>query len=166
MYWPPIHNEEKLSMNPTEVKESVSLTSLISKMEGVVFVVLNLKDASGKVVSHNVYWLSGNNDFKSINSLPKTTVQTKVMRVEKKDNETRWTIQFSNPTDKLAFFIHPMITNGNEEVLPSFWSANYFSLEPGESVIVTVGCPPAKLNGGSPVLKVEGWNVGENEIAL
>jgi hypothetical protein len=59
-----------------------------------------------------------------------------------------------------------MIMVGDEEVLPSFWSANYFSLAPGESVTITVGCPPAKLNGGLPVLKVEGWNIEESEIAL
>jgi hypothetical protein len=160
------HNEEKVSLNPTEVKESVSLASVLSNRQEVSFVVLNLKDASGKVVSHNVYWISANGDFKSLNNLVKTSIQSKIVKVEKKDNEIRWTLQFSNPTDKIAFFIHPQIMVGDEEVLPGFWSANYFSLAPGESIAVTVGCPPAKLNSGLPVLKVEGWNVEESEITL
>ena len=155
------HNEEKVNLSSTEVRESLSLASVLSNQQGVTFVVLNLNDASGNLISHNVYWISASNDFKSLNNIPKSEVQVKVLKSERLLNETRWTVQFSNPTNKIAFFIHPQLVINEEEVLPGFWSGNYFTLAPGESVTLTVGCPPESIAGGTPVLKVGGWNVEE-----
>jgi exo-1,4-beta-D-glucosaminidase len=160
------HNEEKVNLSSTEVKESFSLASVLSNKQGVIFVVLNLIDPEGKVVSHNVYWLSANNDFKSLNNMIKSDIQVTVLKSEKLLNETRWIIKFSNPTEKIQFFIHSQLAIGEEEILPSFWSANYFTLAPGESLTITVGCPPASINGGVPMLKVGGWNVEESAIPL
>jgi beta-galactosidase/beta-glucuronidase len=160
------HNVEKINLSSTEVKESVSLASVLSDQQGVTFVVLNLNDTNGKLVSHNVYWISANNDYKVLNDLPKSDIKVRVLKSEKRMNETRWTVQFTNSTDRIAFFIHPQLIIGGEEILPSFWSDNYFSLAPKESVAVTVGCPPAIINGRVPVLKIEGWNVEESIISL
>jgi hypothetical protein len=129
------HNEEKINLSGTEVRESVSLATVLSNQKGLTFVVLNIIDAAGNLISHNVYWVSANDDFKELNSLPKTEVTVKVLKVERQKNETRWTLQFSNLSDKMAFFIHPQLMLGEEEVLPSFWSANYFTLAPKESLI-------------------------------
>jgi hypothetical protein len=160
------HSEEKVNLSSTEVKESLSLASVLSNQQGVTFVVLNLIDPAGKVVSHNVYWLSANNDFKYLNNIPKSDIQVTVLKSEKFVNETRWIIKFSNPTKQILFFIHPQLVIGEEEVLPSFWSANYFTLAPGESLTITVGCPPASITTGIPVLKVGGWNIEESAISL
>ena len=160
------HNEEKVNLSSTEVKESLSLASVLSNQQGVTFVVLNLIDPAGKVVSHNVYWLSANNDFKSLNNIPKSDIQVTVLKSEKFVNEARWTIKFSNPTKQILFFIHPQLVIGEEEKLPSFWSANYFTLAPGESLTITVGCPLASITSEIPVLKVIGWNVEESAITL
>jgi hypothetical protein len=96
----------------------------------------------------------------------KSDIQVTVLKSEKLLNETRWIIKFSNPTEKIQFFIHSQLAIGEEEILPSFWSANYFTLAPGESLTITVGCPPASINGGVPMLKVGGWNVEESAIPL
>jgi hypothetical protein len=160
------HNAEKVSLSPTEVRESVSLTSTLTNQTGMTFVVLKLNDPLGKLVSRNVYWISANNDFKPLNTLPKTVIESEVLKVEKKENETRWTFKFSNATDKIAFFVHPQIVTGEEEVLPGFWSTNYFTLAPGESLTVTVGYLQDTLGGGIPELKVKGWNVEEVRVKL
>jgi hypothetical protein len=66
----------------------------------------------------------------------------------------------------MAFFIRPQIVVNGEEVLPSFWSGNYFTLAPSESTTVTVSCPFQKLGVATPVLKVSGWNVEARELIL
>jgi len=76
-------------------------------------------------------------------------------------NETRWTLQVTNVTNKMAFFIRPQVIVDGEEVLPSFWNDNYFSLAPSEATTVTVSCPLVKVNGKKPGLKISGWNVSE-----
>ena len=53
-----------------------------------------------------------------------------------------------------------------EEVLPSYWSASYFTLAPSETKTVTVRCPAIKLNTKKPALKISGWNVNEQKLLL
>jgi len=160
------HETVNLGLSPSEVKETSSLASALTDAKGVTFVVLNLKDGSGKVISRNIYWLSGTNDFKSLNEMAVTSVQVKVVKTEKMKNETRWTIQVTNPTNKLAFFIRPQVMVDGEEVLPSFWSDNYFTLAPSETINVTVSCPLVKVNGKKPEIKISGWNVSEQVLLI
>jgi hypothetical protein len=158
--------EAFFDMAPSEVKELASLVAILEKTKGVVFVVLNLRNSTGKVVSHNVYWLSGDGDYKTLNGMPETTVQTIILKKEKSKTENRWTLQISNTTNKLAFFIRPQLMVEGEEVLPSFWSGNYFTLAPSETKTVTVSCPLTKLNGEDPVIKISGWNVAGQVLSL
>jgi hypothetical protein len=55
---------------------------------------------------------------------------------------------------------------GGEEVLPSYWSGNYFTLAPAESIALTVSCPVQKPGAEVPLLKISGWNVEEQKLIL
>ncbi len=155
-----LFNESKsVSLNATDVKETSSLAKILSESKGVNFVVLNLKDKDGRIISHNVYWLSNNGDYKSLNTMPETTLQTTVLNEVKGTGEIGWTIEVLNTTGKIAFFIRPQLMADSEEVLPSFWSGSYFTLAPGEKKTLTVTAPVSVLNGKNPSIKVSGWNV-------
>ena len=158
--------EAIFNLKPTEVKETSALAPVLEKAKGVAFVVLKLKEGSGKVISDNVYWISGDGDYKSMNDMPKTTVQTKIVSSARGKNEYTYTIMLSNTTDKIAFFIRPQLMLNGEEVLPSYWSGNYFTLSPSATRTVTVSCPLAELNGKTPVIKISGWNVDQQEVAV
>jgi len=158
--------EVPVSLNPTEVKETASLNSLLEKTRGICFVVLNLRNPAGKVVSHNIYWISPDGNYKQLRDLNETFVSTGVLKSEKLKNENRWTIKITNSSGRIAFFIRPQLLAGGEEVLPASWSAGYFSLGPGESTTISVSCPAAALTGENTVLKVSGWNVPEQRTDL
>jgi hypothetical protein len=55
---------------------------------------------------------------------------------------------------------------GGKEILPSFWSDNYFSLLPGESRTVTWSGEKQISPQESFNLRLEGWNVPMKIIAL
>jgi hypothetical protein len=55
---------------------------------------------------------------------------------------------------------------GDEEVMPSYWTANYFTLAPGESTTVSVSAPLAKLGAEKPYVQVEGWNTAKQAVSL
>ena len=160
------HEEKNISLSATEVKETSTVSSALANLKGVNFVVLNLKNNIGKVISHNVYWLSNDEVYKSLNEMQKTKVNAKVILSSKGKSETSWTIQFTNATNKLAFFIRPQLMAAGEEVLPSYWTSNYFTLAPSETTTVSVSCPKVTLDGKNPVIKISGWNVNEEEIKL
>ncbi|TFF30453.1 glycoside hydrolase family 2 protein [Mucilaginibacter psychrotolerans] len=150
----------------TGVQEVVQLKDVLAGNKGMSFVVLNLKDAAGKVLSHNVYWLSATDDFNALNTLKAATVTAKVIKAEKGASENKWTITFGNTSDKVAFFVRPQLMSNGDEVMPSYWTGNYFSLAPHESITVSVSAPIAKLGGKTPTVLLEGWNLQKQVITL
>jgi hypothetical protein len=157
---------DKVDLEGPSSKAAMSLKEVLGKNSGTSIIVLNLTDASGKSISHNVYWYSESADFTQLNSLPATSLNVKVEGSSTKANEKRWVMTVSNPTDKIAFFVNLRLMAGEEEVAPSFWSANYFTLAPGESIKLSVGCPNEKIKNLSPFLKIEGWNITEQTVKL
>jgi beta-galactosidase/beta-glucuronidase len=160
------HEEKNVILSNTEVKETADLTSALSGAKGVNFVVLNLKNNIGRIISHNVYWLSNDGDYKPLQELQKTTLDMKVLTSEKSKSESSWTIQISNKTKSLAFFIRQQLMLGDEEILPSYWTSNYFTLAPSETLRVTVSCPAVKSDGKNPEIKISGLNVSEQVLSL
>jgi exo-1,4-beta-D-glucosaminidase len=162
-----IFREEKsISLTASDVKETTSLSSVLNSLPGVNFVVLNLKNNSGKVISHNVYWLSKDGDYKSLNSMQKTTLDAKVLSSVKGKNEASETIQITNKTNKVAFFIRPQLMADGEEVLPCYWSSGYFTLAPSETKTVSVSYPNGKPDGKNLLIKISAWNVVEQALSL
>ena len=160
------HEEKNVILSNTEVKETADLSSALKGASGVNFVVLNLKNNTGKIISHNAYWLSNDGDYKSLQELQKTNLDIKVLASAKGKSENSWTFQISNNTSRLAFFIRPQLMLGREEILPSYWTSNYFTLAPSETTTVTVSCPAVKLDGKNPAMKISGLNVNEQGLSL
>ena len=79
--------------------------------------------------------------------------------MSEKEKKTLVNLKVDNPTDKLAFFIHILLTKSSngEEVLPIFWNDNYFSLLPGEKKELKATFAEKDLNGTTRLLK---WKVG------
>jgi hypothetical protein len=155
-----------LAMAETGDLQAIQLKDFLAGQKAISFVVLNLTDANGKQVSHNVYWLAPGNDLAGLNNLKPTQVSVKVLKAEKGVSENKWTLQFSNTTSTLAFFVRPQLMTGNEEVMPSYWTANYFTLAPGETIATSVTAPVAKLGGQKPYVEVLGWNTEKQDISL
>jgi exo-1,4-beta-D-glucosaminidase len=160
------HQSAKVSLAISDVKENFSLSNVLAGSKEVNFVVLNLKDSSGKVISHNTYWLSADNNYTSLQTMPRTKVATTVLNEEQIRSETVWTLKFTNSSKKLAFFINPRLMGNDKEILPAFWSSNYFSLAPGESMIAKVSASTAALTGKKIEMLVKGWNVEKNTFSL
>jgi beta-galactosidase/beta-glucuronidase len=149
----------RAGMDTTTAKEVLSLKQVLSQTQGVSFVLLRLSDDQGKTLSQNVYWMSPGHDFADLRAMPPATVQNTVLSTEKKDGYSWSTIRFANVSSKLAFFLNPQLIAQGEEVLPSYWSDNYFSIPPGQSITVKVSCPLAALAGQALQLRLEGWNI-------
>ena len=160
------HQTASVNLGVSDVRELFSLSAVLEDNKGVNFVVLNLKDATGKMISHNVYWLSGDNNYTTMSLMPRTKVETTLLKKETVKSETKWTVKFTNNSKQLAFFVNPRLMNDNEEVLPAFWSANYFSLAPGETITATVSASSAMMKGKTRQILVKGWNLDEVALSL
>jgi len=160
------HHTSTVNLSSTGTQSAMPLKAVLADIKDMCFIVLKLKDASGNVISRNAYWTAPGNDYKALNGMGHTNLTTKLIRAEKGYKENKWILQISNNSKQIAFFVRPQLMANGEEVMPSYWSANYFTLAPGESTTVSVSAPWAKVGGQNPTVLVEGWNVDKQVVAL
>jgi exo-1,4-beta-D-glucosaminidase len=144
------------------------------------FLKLELRNAAGKLVSENFYWLSTKADvldwtkrsdtvytpqnefadLTGLNNLPRARVAVSKM-IHGSGRNSVLTMTAENKSDSVAFMVHPRLTRGKggEEITPILWSDNYFSLLPGEGKTVTASFDSSGLVGVTPELVLDGWNI-------
>ena len=166
---------------PTLAPDSVGIrlaTADFSKSPtDLVFIRLTVKDASGKVLGDTLYWHNRKDymRYEALNTLPEVSVSASVSAKSViggeigKDND-RYTLTLTNKSSEPAVQTRiRTLTNGcaktiREDVLPAFYSDNYFPLMPGESKTVTVEFNPKYLKGCKPVFELSGWNTAVETI--
>jgi len=159
------HQLATASLNEEGVKNVIPLSYVLKPIKELSFVVLTLKNSKQQVISRNTYWMAPGNDYTPLNSLPKSQLQTALLKTEKSKTEQKWTMQITNNTNQLALFVRPQLMLKGEELRPSYWSASYITLAPHQSTTLSVSAPLSKLNG-TPSITVEGWNVQKQTVNL
>ena len=115
---------------------------------------LELKDAKGKVLSINDYWMTNGDkkSYEAINTLPSTTVTIKTISSKGKT----W-IEVSNPSKTLAVAVKLNVVdkNSKEILLPAYFSDGYINLLGGEKRLVELDIPKNITNYN---IVAEGYN--------
>ncbi|MEO8412936.1 MAG: glycoside hydrolase family 2 TIM barrel-domain containing protein [Ginsengibacter sp.] len=158
--------EGKVDLDTTQTKQVVNLGETLRSISGISFVLLHLKDNQGKPLSHNVYWMSPGHHFTDLRAMRTAVPDMKIIKSEKKNGYASWTIRFYNSSSTLAFFLNPQVIKNGEEVLPSYWTDNYFSVPAGQSLTATVSCPLKELGNSATELRLEGWNIKTKTMEL
>ena len=162
----------------------------ISKPEGLTttfFLRLNLRDARGKDVSENFYWLSEKpdtldwankqdtvytpqaqfGDLTGLAALPQVRLESNAV-VEQPAGAATGTghIRVKNPSPTVAFQIRLRLADhqGGLDVVPVFYDDNYFSLLPGEERIIAVTYDTTQLHGAHPTIQIGGFNIAPAEV--
>jgi hypothetical protein len=110
--------------------------------------------------------LSKDEDYKALKGMAGTDVSVSVSDNGVSRSENSWAVDISNTGSKLAFFVRAQLLKDGEELLPSYWSANYISLLPAEGTKIKVSCPVEEMKTGKLSLRISGWNVKEQVITL
>ena len=115
---------------------------------------LELKDAKGKVLSINDYWMTNGDkkSYEAINTLPSTTVIIKTISSKGKT----W-VEVSNPSKTLAVAVKLNVVdkNSKEILLPAYFSDGYINLLGGEKRLVELDIPKSIANYN---IVAEGYN--------
>jgi len=160
---------------------------LPEKISTTYFLKLQLHDAQGKLLSDNFYWLSTKPDtldwakrkdtvytpqkdfadLSGLGTLPQVALSVHALKTAADGRDTI-TVTAKNPSSSIAFMAHLRLTSGpgGDDVVPIFWSDNYFSLLPGEERVVSASYDPRVLDGRQGVLVVDGYNVVSNTVQL
>jgi exo-1,4-beta-D-glucosaminidase len=175
-------------LGPDAVKKLFAIPQL-PKLPTAYFLDLRLKNATGRVVSRNFYWLSKKADswdsththyywtratayadFTELQGLPRTKLSASATEWREGD-ERVISVTLRNPSSQLAFFVHLRLRRASDglDAVPVFWSDNDVSLLPGERRTLTARIPAAQFGSGvqrGVLLDASGWNVPRLEIAV
>jgi exo-1,4-beta-D-glucosaminidase len=163
--------ERSLAVQADESKRIMDL-DLPDDLSDVYFLKLELLNEEGLTLSSNFYWLSvkgdAEADFTDLKNLPEVDLDATVSSILKEGNTYNLVVDLENTSPSLAFSVNPkIIKKGTRDlVAPIFWDENYISLLPGEKRSVKVSFNVENLDGETPVLEIEGWNIKSQEIAV
>jgi exo-1,4-beta-D-glucosaminidase len=179
-------NDKSVDVAADGVQQVVQIPELPSQPSpAVYFVQLALRDSVGKLLSSNFYWLSTKKsefdwekttyistpisayeDMTPLLKLPKVKVAATGNSKASSDGYVVH-VRLKNPSDALAFQVKLALAGGKrgEEVLPVLWEDNYVSMMPGEEREIEARLP-GKSTIEMPKLKVSGWNIEPQSIAL
>ncbi|MEJ2006812.1 MAG: beta galactosidase jelly roll domain-containing protein [Acidobacteriota bacterium] len=175
--------EQTVNIEPNSSTRVFELPKL-NDLSTTYFLRLTLKDSAGKLESTNFYWLSTKPDvldwqkskwyytptssyadFTGLNSLPEVRLDVRATTRQEGDRDvTQVTVR--NPSSHLAFFIHLRVNKNDhgDEILPVFWQNNYFELMPGEEREITASYSKAALQGATPYVAINGWNIAAGSV--
>lgn len=137
----------------------------------VHFIKLRLFDETGKQVGSNFYWRSNNRyegkntltgpttaGFQDINKLAKTRVNVKY-RTSIENGKHYISLDLKNTGKSLAFFTQiQWLDKDGKPVRPSYYTNNFVSLLPNESISVKIETDSDDLPSGEYMLVVKGFN--------
>jgi exo-1,4-beta-D-glucosaminidase len=154
------------------------------------FVELTLTQ-NGTTIDRNVYWLSTQPDvvnwkqtlgkpqgaesqyanLTALQSLPAGSITASASTAT--PGTTTVTITNTSTTKTVAFFLRADVRrgttsgtelSGDNQVLPITWSDNDVTLFPGESQTLTATYNPSLLQGATPVVSIQGWNIAKVDV--
>ena len=152
---------------------------------GVSFVRLELRDAGGRLLSSNFYWLPAKystfdwasttfvytpspayEDLTQLASLPEVKVQAAATVMHGPQPQVQ--VRLRNSGRKLAFQVCVRAFNKKDghDILPVLWDDNYVTLMPGESRTLTATYAADQLKNVQPEIEVSGWNVASTTLNL
>jgi hypothetical protein len=151
----------RLSVPANSYREAFAATNVITDSE-LTFVSLELTDQQGQLRSDNLYWLAAPkaDGLKSLQRLPMVRLEKK-FHTQQRGSTRLVDAEVTNPTDRIAFFVQVAATSkrSGAELLPVFWSDNYFCLLPHQSRSLTAELNPYGANAADVALQLGGWNI-------
>jgi len=155
--------------------------SLYTDAERTFFIDLSLKDAAGKVVSRNFYWVPGtlttfdwsrtdythtpaarHEDLSVLSSLPAAELVAHA-EMEKTARGREVRVELENPSAALAFQVNAAVrTQAGGLIAPVIWSDNWIELVPGEKRVLTALLPDGFADGAK--VEIASWNAGALDV--
>ncbi len=147
-----------------DVATDLGTIDLPAAVSAVHFIKLDLRGASGQLLSTNFYWRAQPDDPDNLTALSQMPMVKLTATVETpKENlagQRRLRVILHNPTKSIALMAHVQLRRrSGERVLPVFYSDNYVSLVPGETKTIEMEAAASEFKGETALIVVDGWNV-------
>ncbi len=130
----------------------------------MAIVKLELRDAAGRVLSDNLYWVGGDNsEYRKLTRLPEAQLSASVVSTHS-GKMSHLQVQLKNSGTTVALMNKLTLTDANtgERILPAYYSDNYVSLLPGETREIGIDFPSSTARAQ---VQIRGWNVNSSTVS-
>lgn len=154
-----IHSQKRTVPHAAENKLTLVFTlERIKDLTDLSFVKLTLKDAKGKPIDDNTYWISKTQDLQEMNNMPEVSLKVSAKKMKDKEGMMEGSVIVRNPSKHIAAAINLCFTNNGKNIFPAYFSDGYFFLMPGEEKEISFSIDKADLKKANAIT-VEGYNV-------
>jgi Exo-beta-D-glucosaminidase Ig-fold domain/Glycosyl hydrolases family 2/Concanavalin A-like lectin/glucanases superfamily/Glycosyl hydrolases family 2, TIM barrel domain len=162
-----VHHEEHKNVPQDSVIDGFPLDLKQFLTSGLVTVKLELRDATGKLLSQNFYLLGAeDSSYRALDRLPSSEVAATAVSVRRTDKEMV-RVSLQNRGSVVSLQIKLTLTNAKDgsRILPAYYDDNYVSLLPGESRDIEVEYA-ASAAAGPVQIVLRGWNLVPYTLAV
>ena len=163
-----LHKEEKRDAGADAVSDGFQLElAPLLQSEKIALVSLELKYASGEIVSRNFYWLGADNaSYRRLNRLPAASLSATAKATRTGENiRVRVDLKNTGTAAALANKLTLLNASDGSRILPAYYTNNYVSLLPGESREIELEYP-AKSAMGAAQVALRGWNLATQVVRI
>jgi hypothetical protein len=136
----------------------------------LVFVRLELRDATGAMIADNFYWVAKDPaSYRALDNLASASVSGDVKAaadaVVDGGKEKVWRVHLRNTGSDAAIALKLTLLHADgTRILPAYYSDNYLSLLPGEERTITIQAPLTAAGAGIAHVSLRGWNFPEQDV--
>lgn len=163
-----LHHEEPRDAAADAVTDGFKLDlGALLAQEAMVLVKLELRDASGELVSENLYWLGAESaSYRHLNRLPIVSLSLAAASTRSGDDVyLRIKLRNAGAVVSLANKLTLVNASDGSRILPAYYSDNYVSLLPGESREIEIEYS-AKSGNGAVQVALRGWNTAKQIVSV
>ncbi len=155
------HSEQKdIAANDVTPGFKLELATLMGT--NVVLVKLELHDATGKLVSDNLYWLATASPlYRQLNHLPPASIAASASMAG--SGQIRVLLKNTGAAAALANKLTLVHAADSSRILPAYYSDNYVSLLPGETREVKIEYP---ASAGRAKVNLRGWSLAPTSVTV
>jgi hypothetical protein len=150
---------------PADSRQIIS-TANMAGLSGTVFVKTYVRDSDGREIADNFTWINATDKYRNeaLSQLPEAALTVIVTTAQTGANTG--TVEVRNTGMSPAFMIRlkTIDPQTGEQILPTYYTDNYFTLMPGETKAVNIEWNVVGRDARQrPEFHVEAWNYPERK---
>lgn len=162
-----LHQDLKKDASPNAITDGfvIDLNGILDANR-IVLIKLELRGSSGTMLSDNFYWLAADGaSYRALNRIAASSLSATAKSARSGDH-ARVQVQLRNAGSTVSLLdkLTLLDTNG-QRVLPAYYSDNYVSLLPGESLMIDIEYS-ANATSEASKLAIRGWNMATEIVSI
>ncbi|MDR2683286.1 MAG: beta-glycosidase, partial [Dysgonamonadaceae bacterium] len=160
-----LKTESSTQSIPADSRKVIS-TLHTDEFSGVVFVKTYVKSSEGKDIADNFTWLNAGEKYRyaALSQLPEAKLSVALAATA--TNICTATVKNAGSSPAFMIRLKTVDAQTGEQILPTYYSDNYFSLMPGETKTVLMEWNAVPASDRHPDFYLEAWNIPLQQLLI